>query len=137
MSEQKTVAFFPGKTQLMPVTFNIAVAPFVLYLIGIWPWPPTVWHLGVFGVTTVIAVRYLRTRLARPGLILDEKGIHYGGRSYVDTEIEGVKPYMRALKIRVSQDGNVSEKVINLWWASREDVQAIISLVSQRYKLVE
>lgn len=136
MSDQNPVIFYPSKSQLMPVVFNIAAAPFLLYLIQLWPWPPTVVHLGVFGLTTIIAVRYLRRQLQTPRLVFDEPGIIWK-TTFPAEDILAVKPYMRALKIWVRVDGVEKEKVINLWWASKEDVQQIFAIASARYGVKE
>lgn len=116
----------------MPVVLNIAVSPLLLYLVRLWPWPPTILHLGVFVLTTVIAVRYLRSQLKKPRLVFDEPGI-IGKTTYPAGNIQGIKPYMRALRVWVTIDGKEKEKVINLWWASKEDLQRIFSIASERY----
>ncbi len=120
----------------MPVVFNIAVSPLLLYLFRLWPWPPTTLHLGVFVLTTIIAARYLRSQLKIPRLVFDTPGI-IGKNTYLTEDIRGVKPYMRALRVWVSIDGKEKEKVINLWWASREDLQSIFSIASERYPVRE
>lgn len=132
MNDQNPVVFYPGKAQLMPVVLNIAVSPLLLYLVRLWPWPPTILHLGVFVLTTVIAVRYLRSQLKKPRLVFDEPGI-IGKTTYPAGNIQGIKPYMRALRVWVTIDGKEKEKVINLWWASKEDLQRIFSIASERY----
>lgn len=136
MNDDSPVEFYPGKAQLIPVAFNIALAPMLLYLLGLWPWPPTTLHLGVFFITTIMAFRFVKSRLGKPRLVFDDKGIHFG-KSFAAADIRGVKPYMRALKVWVNKDGKVSEKVINLWWASKKDLQAIFAQASQRYKLMD
>ena len=129
-----SVSFFPGKKQLIPLAFNIAVAPMLLYLFGLWPWPPTILHLAVFALTGVMAVRFVKHHLKKARMVIDDSGIHCG-RSYPADSIRGVKPYMRALKVWVEIDGKEKEKVINLWWASKEDLQAIFQQASERYGL--
>ena len=136
MSEQDSVTFYSGKKQLMPIAFNIAVAPMLLYLFRLWPWPPTTLHLVAFILSTVLAFRYYKSRLVKPRLVFDANGIHCGA-SYGADVIEGVKPYMRALKIFVNVDGKQKEKVVNLWWASKEDLQSIFETAISRYQLVE
>jgi len=128
------VSFYPGKKQLMPVAFNIAIAPMLLYLFRLWPWPPTVLHAGVFMLTSIMAVRYVKHHLQKARMVIDDRGIHCG-KFYPAESIRGVKPYMRALKIWVDIDGNEKEKVINLWWASKEDLQAIFQQTAERYTL--
>jgi len=130
------VSFYPGKNQLIPIAFNIAVAPLLLYLIGLWPWPPTVLHIAVFALTSIMAVRFVKHHLQKARMVIDEAGIHCG-KSYPAENIRGVKPYMRALKVRVDVDGNETEKVINLWWASNEDLQVIFQQTAERYGLTD
>jgi len=131
-----TVRFYPGKKQLMPIVFNIAVAPVLLYLTRLWPWPPTILHLGVFMLTTIMAMRYLRHHLKKARMQIDDSGIHCG-KSYPADKILGVKPYMRALKVWLDVDGKEKEEVINLWWAGRDDLQSIVQLTTERYGLRE
>jgi hypothetical protein len=133
---QKSVSFYPGKKQLIPLAFNIAVAPMLLYLFGLWPWPPTVLHMAVFALTCIMAVRFVKHHLQKARLVIDDAGIHCG-RSYPANSIRAVKPYMRALKVWVDIDGKEKEKVINLWWAGKEDLQAIFQQASERYTLRE
>jgi hypothetical protein len=43
---------------------------------------------------------------------------------------------MRALRIKFNKDGKEKEKVLNLWWASKNDIKKIYEIASARYKLV-
>ena len=133
---QSSISFYPGKKQLIPLAFNIAVAPMLLYLFGLWPWPPTVLHMAVFALTIIMAVRYVKYHLQKARMVIDDSGIHCG-KFYPADSIRAVKPYMRALKVWVDIDGNEKEKVINLWWASKEDLQVIFQQASERYSLRE
>ena len=136
MNDQNSIAFYPGKTQLLPIAFNIAISPVLLYLVGLWPWPPTTLHLAVFVVTTITAIRFLKSRLGKSRLVFDNAGIHCGV-SYPSESISCVKPYMRALTIRINEDGKEKEKIINLWWASKEDIKKIYEIATTRYRLME
>ena len=120
----------------MPLAFNIAVAPMLLYLFGLWPWPPTLLHMAVFVLTSTMAARFVTHHLQKARMVIDDSGIHCG-RSYPADSIRAVKPYMRALKVWVEIDGNEIEKVINLWWASKEDLQVIFQQATERYSLRE
>jgi hypothetical protein len=133
---QNSVSFYPGKKQLIPVAFNIAVAPMLLYLFRLWPWPPTVLHMAVFALTSIMAVRYVKYHVQKARMVIDDFGIHCG-KSYPADSIRAVKPYMRALKVWVDIDGKEKEKVINLWWVSKEGLQAIFQQASERYGLRE
>lgn len=128
------VSFYPGKKQLIPLAFNIAIAPMLLYLLGFWPWPPTVLHIAVFALTSTMAVRFVKHHLQKARLVIDDAGIHCG-RSYPANSIRGVKPYMRGLKVWIDKDGSEIEKVINLWWASKDDLQVIFQQATERYTL--
>ena len=134
MNEKNPVIFYPGKAQLMQVAVNIAISPLLLYLFRIWPWPPTTVHLGAFFLTTILALRFYQSQKQRPKLVFDEPGI-ISSKTYAANDIVGVKPYMRALRIWVMIDGREKEKVVNLWWASKEDLQRIFATASERYKV--
>ena len=136
MTDQNPVIFYPGKKQLMPIVFNIAVSPLLLYLFRLWPWPPTMLHLGAFVLTTLIAMRYLKSQRKKPRLVFDEPGI-ISKIDFPAEHIKGVKPYMRALRIWIDVDGREKEKVINLWWASKEDLQRIFTIARERYPVRE
>lgn len=133
MNEKNPVIFYPGKAQLIQVAVNIAISPLLLYLFRIWPWPPTTVHLGAFFLTTILAFRFYQSQLQRPKLVFDEPGI-ISSKTYAAKDIVGVKPYMRALRIWVMIDGIEKEKVVNLWWASKEDLQRIFAIACERYK---
>jgi hypothetical protein len=133
---QNSISFYPSKKQLIPVAFNIAVAPMLLYLVRLWPWPPTVLHMAVFALTIIMAVRYVKYHLQKARMVIDDSGIHCG-KFYPADSIRAVKPYMRALKVWIEIDGKEKEKVINLWWAGKADLQAIFQQASERYTIRE
>ena len=111
---------------------NIALAPILLYLAGFWPWPPALPHYITFAITGLIGMRYMKQRLGKARLTVDEKGLH-AGEFYPTESIRNVQPVMRALKLTLIQDGEVREKVIRLGWASNADFNKIVQLMNERF----
>jgi hypothetical protein len=136
MSEEETVIFYPGKAKLIPIAFNIAIVPMLLYFSGVWPWPPTILHMVVFVLTAIVAVKFIKRSIKKPRLIFDNKGIHCGGVTYPTELIISIQPYMRALRIKFNKDGKEKEKVLNLWWASKKDIGRIYEIATERYKVM-
>ena len=60
--------FYSSKPRTIHVAVNIALAPVLLYLLGIWPWPPTLPHYITFFITGLIGMRYAKQRLGQVGL---------------------------------------------------------------------
>ena len=112
---------------------NILFAPILLYLVGVWPWPPTVPHYIVFAITLLMAVHYLRRRWHTARLVLDEKGL-FCGRFYPAENIYRADATLRSVQLTLFTEGKVKQKVISLGWASREDYKAIVQLLSERYQ---
>ena len=125
--------FYSSKPRTIHMAVNIAIAPVLLYLLGIWAWPPTLPHYITFFITGLIGMRYAKQRLGQARLALDEKGL-YCGEFYPAESIRNVQTMMRALKLTVMQDGAVKEKVINLGWASNDDFKAIVQLLGERFQ---
>ena len=132
MSEAGPQVFYSSKPRLVHVALNIALAPVLLYLVGLWSLPPTLPHYVTFAITGLIAHRYARQRWSQPRLVLDEDGLHCGG-FYPADSIQRVDTVMRALKLQVLVDGAVSEKVIGLGWASNDDFKRIVQLLTARF----
>lgn len=132
MNDESTTVFYSSKPRVAHMAVNIALAPALLYLVGIWPWPPTLPHYITFFVTGLIGMRYAKQRWQQPRLALDEKGL-YCGDFYPAESIRNVQTMMRALKLTVLADGEVKEKVINLGWASNDDYKAIVELLTERF----
>ena len=136
MNEQNQILFFPGKIQLLPISFNIAISPMLLYLSGLWPWPPSPLHAVVFILAIVVAVRFTRKSITRPRLIFDENGIQFAGVTYRSDSIVGVLPYMKALRVWINTDEGEKERLINLWWASKDDIRKIFEIATTRYPVL-
>jgi hypothetical protein len=130
-SEQQV--FFSSKPRLVHMAINIAVAPFLLYLLGAWTWPPVLQHYIVFTITFLMAVHYARQRWQLPRLVLDANGLTCG-RFYPADNIYRAEPSLRSVTLTVLADGRVKNKIISLGWASREDCQAIQQLLASRFQ---
>lgn len=135
--EMEPAIFYPGKKQLLPIAFNIAVAPMLLYLFGLWSWPPTLVHLIAFIFTSIIAIRFVRGHLAQPALVFDQLGIHQPKQFYPAEQIKAVKPHFRSLKIQLEVDGESVEKSIGLWWAGGDIIESIYRETGNRYPLMK
>ena len=127
--------FYSSKPRTIHMALNIALAPVLLYLLGVWPWPPTLPHYITFFITGLIAMRYAKQRIGQPRLALDESGL-YCGEFYPAESIRNAQTVMRALKLTLMKDGEVKEKIINLGWASNADFQVIAQLVLERFQRV-
>ena len=115
------------------MALNIALAPFLLYLLGAWAWPPSLPHYIVFVITWLMALQYTRKRWTAPRLVLDEKGLHCGD-FYATENIYRAEGSLRSVTLTVLKDGKVKEKIISLGWASREDYRTIVALLGARFQ---
>ena len=107
-------------------------APVLLYLFGLWAWPPSGVHLLTFALTSIIAWRFFSSRWKKVRLIIDDSGIDCGIR-YPTESIVSVKPFMRAVKLRLTQENGESEATVNLAWASNRDFSEIVSRLDQQF----
>ena len=128
-----SLVFYSSKPRVIHMALNIALAPVLLYLLGIWPWPPTLPHYITFFITGLIGMRYARQRLGQVRLAIDDKGL-YSDEFYPAESIRNVQTVMRALKLTLLQDGEVKEKIINLGWASNDDFRTIVRLMGERFQ---
>jgi len=112
---------------------NIAVAPLLLYLLGVWPWPPAVQHYIVFAITLLIALNYLRQRWHNPRLVLDDKGL-FCGAFYPAENIYRADATLRSVQLTILKNGKVKQKIVSLGWASKDDYRAIVQLLGERFK---
>ena len=132
MAEPESAVFYSSKPRVIHMAINIAISPVLLYLVGIWPWPPTLPHYITFFITGLIGMRYAKQRLGRARLAIDADGLHCN-EFYPNESIRDVQTVMRALKLTLVQDGEVKEKIINLGWASNDDFKTIVELLSKRF----
>lgn len=132
MAEAESAVFYSSKPRVIHMAINIAIAPVLLYLVGVWPWPPTLPHYITFFITGLIGMRYAKQRLGRARLAIDADGLHCN-EFYPNESIRDVQTVMRALKLTLVQDGEVREKIINLGWASNDDFKTIVELLSKRF----
>ena len=114
------------------MAFNIWIAPALLYLIGVWAWPPTMPHYITFFIAGLIAVRYVKQRWGSPRMVFDSEGL-YCGEYYPAKSIQKVEPAMRALKLSLIRDGETKDKVISLGWASSDDFKTIVKIAHDRF----
>ena len=133
MNDAQTIQFYSSKPRLIHMAANIALAPILLYLVGIWPWPPTLPHYITFAITGLIAMRYARQRWHQPRLVIDAQGLRCG-EFYPWESIRNVETVMRAFKLTLLEDGKVRQKVLNLGWASNDDFKAIVQLLGERFQ---
>jgi hypothetical protein len=133
MTENEPIKFYSSKPRLIHMAINIAVAPILLYLVGVWPWPPAVPHYIVFAITLLMAIHYLRQRWHSPRLVLDDKGL-FCGAFYPAENIYRADATLRSVQLTILKDGKVKQKIVSLGWASREDYQTIVHLLSERFK---
>ncbi len=125
--------FYSSKPRVIHMALNIALAPGLLYFLGVWAWPPILPHFIVFAITGLMALHYTRQRWTRPRLVLDETGLHCGN-FYPLENIYKAEGTIRSVKLTVLKDGKVKEIIIRLGWASAEDCRTIKQLLSERFQ---
>ena len=133
MTDNESIKFYSSKPRLIHMAANILFAPILLYLLGVWAWPPTLPHYIVFVIALLMALQYLRQRWHTPRLMLDEKGL-FCGTFYPAENIYRADATLRSVQLTVLKDGKVKQKIVNLGWASREDYKAIVQLLTERYR---
>ena len=133
MTDSETIKFYSSKPRLIHMAANILFAPILLYLVGIWSWPPTAPHYIVFAITLLMAVHYLRQRWHTPRLVLDDKGLLCGS-FYSAENIYRADPTLRSVQLTILKDGKVKQKIVSLGWANKNDYRAIVQLLSERFK---
>jgi hypothetical protein len=133
MTENEPIKFYSSKPRLIHMAINIAVAPILLYLLGVWPWPPSTPHYIVFAITMLIAIHYLRQRWHTPRLVLDDKGL-FCGAFYPAENIYRADATLRSVQLTLLKDGKVKQKIVSLGWAGRDDYKAIVQLLSERFQ---
>ena len=125
--------FYSSKPRVIHMALNIALAPGLLYFLGVWAWPPILPHFIVFAITGLMALHYTRQRWTRPRLVLDETGLHCGN-FYPLENIYKAEGTIRSVKLTVLKDGKVKEIIIRLGWAGAEDCRTIMQLLSERFQ---
>jgi hypothetical protein len=133
MTENEPIKFYSSKPRLIHMAVNIAVSPILLYLLGVWPWPPSIPHYIVFAITMLIAIHYLRRRWNTPRLVLDDKGL-FCSAFYPAENIYRADATLRSVQLTILKDGKVKQKIVSLGWASRDDYKAIVQLLSARFQ---
>ena len=125
--------FYSSKPRVVHVASNIALAPILLDLAGLWAWPPVLPHYIVFAITFLMAGQYARVRWHAPRLVLDDKGLFCGKFYPIDT-IYRAEVAMRAIRLTVLVDGRVTQKTLGLGWASNDDFKKIVELLTTRFQ---
>lgn len=133
MDDAEVHVFYSSKPRLVHMALNIAFAPVLLYLAGLWTLPPVLPHYIVFAITALMAVQFTRQRWYAPRLVLDDKGL-FCGKFYPIDNIYRAEAVFRAVKLTVLADGKVSEKIVSLGWSSRDDYKKIAQLLSERFQ---
>jgi len=134
MSSQQSMtekSYFFSRPKLIHIASNIALSPILLYLIGLWPWPPTLPHLIVFIIAGVIALRYVKNRWATPQMVINEHAIHCG-EVYPFDDIVKVEQVMSTLRITVRTEQEEETRVVRLNWSKRGDFEEILTIVNER-----
>jgi len=132
MNTTDKINFYSSKPRLIHMAANIWIAPALLYLIGVWTWPPALPHYIAFFITGLIAMRYTKQRWGSPRMVFDSEGL-YCGEYYPTESIQKVEPVMRSLKLSLVKDGISRDKVISLGWASKDDLKTIVMLADERF----
>ena len=132
MSTAEPIHFYSSRPRLIHMAVNIWISPALLYLLGIWAWPPALPHFIAFFITGVLAIRYAKARWASPRMVFDSEGL-YCEEYYPAESIQKVEPVMRALKLSLIKDGVPKDKVIGLGWASNDDLKKIVILADERF----
>ena len=130
MSNELPAKFYSSKTRLVHTAINIGLAPALLYILKIWPWPPTMVHLVVFAVTTTIGVRFARMRWGIARLVIDDVGIHTNYGVFEKDKIVSLKPQFGSLQVVHNTDQGQKEDKIKLTWASSDDLKKIFELTN-------
>jgi hypothetical protein len=133
MNKPSTVSFFASKPRVVHMALNIALAPVLLYLLGVWAWPPVLPHYIVFVISGLMALQYARRRWKAPRLVLNEEGLYCDAFYPTDT-IYRAEASLRSVTLTILKDGEVKEKIIALGWASKEDYRSIVQLLSERFQ---
>ena len=132
MTTTDQIQFYSSKPRLIHMAINIWIAPALLYLAGIWAFPPTMPHYITFFFTGLIAMRYVKQRWGNPRMVFDSEGF-YCGEYYLAESIQKVEPVMRSLKLSLTKDGESKDKIISLGWASNDDLKTIVKLAVERF----
>ena len=125
--------FYWSRLHLVHMAINIALAPVLLYLLGLWAWPPTLPHIITFVITTLIALRYANNRWHTPKLVLNEEGLTCG-KFYPLDAIYQAQPSLRSVNLLLYSDKQLRRAEIHLGWATREDREQIQQLLAERFQ---
>lgn len=133
MKTDNEYRFYWSRLHLVHMVINIALAPALLYLLGLWAWPPQLPHVITFVITTLVALRYAQKRWHEPKLVLNEAGLT-AGKFFPSETIYQAQPSMRSVNLLLFSDNQFRRREIHLGWASREDREQIQSLLAERFQ---
>lgn len=133
MTDDNEYRFYWSRVHLVHMAINIALAPVLLYLLGLWAWPPQLPHIIVFVITTLMAMRYAQSRWHQPKLIVNEQGLTCG-EFYPAETIYQATPSVRSIALTLFADNELRRKEIHLGWASNDDRQKIQQLLAERFQ---
>ena len=133
MNTESRQVFYASKPRILHMAFNITLAPILLYLLGVWSWPPLLPHYIVFAITALMALHYARRHWSTPRLVLDESGLQCGD-FYATDDIYKAEAAIRSVVLTILRDGKVKQKVISLGWSSRDDYRVIVQLLGERFQ---
>jgi hypothetical protein len=128
--------FYSSKPRLIHMAANIFIAPALLYLVGVWTWPPVLPHYITFFISGFIALGFVKQRWGSPRLVFDSEGLYFG-EYYPAESIQKVEPVMRSLKLSLIKDGEIKDKIISLGWASNDDLNTIVKMAVDRFNRSE
>jgi hypothetical protein len=127
-----THEFFMSRRKLIHFALNLALAPAILYVFRVWPWPPAPIHLAVFGITTVMALKFYQHNRKQPKLIADSSGIR--GKFFVERDsIRNISLQGNLLKFTTESNGLSEERSMRLWWAEVAELDFILSELKNDY----
>ncbi len=133
MSDSEQYIFYSSKRHVIHMGINIAIAPFLLYLIQIWAWPPVLPHYIVFAITTMLAFRYMRKNMQTPRLMIDDAGVH-ADQLYPAESIYKAVPAYRSITLSYLLEDRIKTRTFGLGWASRADCETIQQLLTDRFQ---
>ena len=133
MAEPKEFHFFYSKLQLFHLAVNIGLAPALFYVVRIWSWPPQPDHAILFAISSLVAVHFVRRRMKTPKLTVTEAGVTFG-KFYPAEIIYQAKPEIRSITLTMYADKQVTQRIIHLGWASKEDRELIQKLLSEKFQ---
>ncbi len=133
MGEQKEFHFFYSKLHLFHLAVNIGLAPALFYVLRLWSWPPQLDHMVVFAISFMVAIFFVRRRMNTPKLSVTNAGVTFG-KFYPTEIIFQARPEIRSVTLTMYSNKQVTQRIIHLGWASKEDREVIQKLLAERFQ---